>query len=683
MKMNRTSVAAAVISAGLVASLGALAPATVSADELAAAAPAATQSADAEDPAADVADDAAADADTAPTDGATVAAVSAVALSDESAATPEAKAPAATMVAEFNGVQYGTFDEALAAARDTDKATIKLLNDAKTAGINLFKDFANDNKDFAIKDLTIDGNGHALYFTDKGIALLGKALTFKNVKVTMAGIGSTPYTGEWNWGSVIAGGGSSLTLVDHASLAMDGTNAGDKAAIYFDSHRGGVASLNLKDASEIIIKNYQGTNRGNAVAWDGGVGDYNVNIEGGSTFISDSNRSGFTGTFYATIDSSTVKVVNSKGNGSNGTYYTIKNKSDVTFDNSGAWGISAYRIDMSNGSKLYANNNGYSGIWTRVLNVDKSCSVDVEGNGTKGFSAGTNGGIVFQGNGIKSAIEKGANVTIINNAGSGIYTKQGVCNLTIGSATITNNGTGACNKDGIGADMGGGIYNIGTMVLDPSVVIYNNHAKTAGDDIYGTGVTKFGEVGTDWVLDDCDHTIDGWYVDGKDSRWSAHGETKYVKAAQHVKYEGEVAFKAAHGLVSVTYQYVGDAPSNAKLPDGDENLEVGSAYTAKTQNSVDGYTFDGWYTDEACTTKWVDGDELSGSMTLYGKWNKNPETPATPAETQKPTTNKPAKKQVKKSIPKTGDETSSALPFALFGGAAAVIGLGVKSRRHE
>ena len=33
MKMNRTSVAAAVIAAGLVASLGALAPATVNADE--------------------------------------------------------------------------------------------------------------------------------------------------------------------------------------------------------------------------------------------------------------------------------------------------------------------------------------------------------------------------------------------------------------------------------------------------------------------------------------------------------------------------------------------------------------------------------------------------------------------------------------------------------------------------
>lgn len=662
MKMNRTSAAAAVIAAGLVASLGALAPATVNADELTAAAPAATESADAEDPAADAADDAAADADATPSDDTVV---SAVALSDESTAAPETKAPAAAEVAEFNGKKYGSFDEALTDAMKTDDATIKLLADAETAGLNLSK------------NLTIDGNGHTLNFTDKGIALWGKALTFKNVKANMTGIGSTPYTAEWNWMSVSAGKDASLTL-DDATLTMDGTGTADNThAIYFGSNN----KLNLKNGSNLTIKNYAQ----DALEWDGGDGGYNVNIKD-STYISDSNRSGFTGTFYATIDSSTVKVLNSTGNGSNGTYFTIKNGSEVTFDNSGTWGISAWRIDMSNGSKLYANDNGYSGIWTRVLNVDKSCLVDVERNGAKGTSVQNNGGITFQGNGTyKSLIENGANVTIKENAGSGIYTKQRVCNLTIGSATITNNGTGACNKDGIGADMGGGVYNVGTMKLDPSVVIYNNHAANAGDDIYstGAGVTEFGNVGADWILDDCDHTIDGWYVDGKDSRWSAHKEPKFTALAQPGKYEGEVAFKAAHGLVNVNYQYVGDAPANAELPDGDEGLEVGSSYAAQTQNPVEGYTFAGWFTDDTCTTQWVDGTPLTGSMTLYGKWTKNPETPATPAETQKPTTNKPAKKQVKKSVPKTGDETSSALPFALFGGAAAAIGLGIKSRRHE
>lgn len=596
-----------------------------------------------------------------------------VASSAESAATTPSSAPVAASasagarngasVAEFNGTQYATFDEALDAAKKTDGATIKLLADAKTAGLELRK------------DLTIDGNGHALNFTDKGIALWGKALTFKNVTVTMNGIRSTPYTTEWNWMSVSASKGASLTL-DGATLTMDGAGTADNThAIYFGSNN----KLNLKNGSNLTIANY----KQDALEWDGGDGGYNVNIEGGSTYISDRNRSGFTGTFYATIDSSTVKVLNSKGNGSNGTYYTIKNGSDVTFENSGAWGISAWRIDMSNGSKLHANNNGYSGIWTRVLNVDSSCLVDVEGNGTKGFAANTNGGIFFQGNGkYASVIEKGANVTVTNNAGSGIYTAQKACNLIIGSATITNNGTGACNKDGIGADMGGGVYNVGTMKLDPSVVIYNNHAANAGDDIYstGAGVTEFGNVGADWILDDCGHAIDGWYVDAKDSRWSAHGEAKYVEAAQPGTYEAKeapVAFKAAHGLVSVDYQYVGEAPEKAKFPDADKGLEVGSAYAAKEQKAVDGWTFDGWYTDEGCTVLWNDGDSLMGSMTLYGKWTKKPVQPS-----DKPKTESAKKTKSTKSLPSTGDKSSAVMTAALAGVGTAVLGFGEAIRRR-
>ncbi|MGF0063072.1 InlB B-repeat-containing protein [Collinsella sp. SGI.095] len=594
-----------------------------------------------------------------------------VASSVESAATTPSSAPVAASasagarngasVAEFNGHQYETFDEALDDAKGTHGAIIKLLADAETSGLELKE------------DLTIDGDGHALKFT-KGIALWGHALVLKNVNASMAGVGSTPYA-EWNWMSVSASKGASLTL-DGATLTMDGAGTADNThAIYFGSNN----KLNLKNGSNLTIANY----KQDALEWDGGDGGYNVNIEGGSTYISDRNRSGFTGTFYATIDSSTVKVLNSKGNGSNGTYYTIKNGSDVTFENSGAWGISAWRIDMSNGSKLHANNNGYSGIWTRVLNVDSSCLVDVEGNGTKGFAANTNGGIFFQGNGkYASVIEKGANVTVTNNAGSGIYTAQKACNLIIGSATITNNGTGACNKDGIGADMGGGVYNVGTMKLDPSVVIYNNHAANAGDDIYstGAGVTEFGNVGADWILDDCDHTIDGWYVDGKDSRWSAHGEDKYVEAAQPGTYEAKeapVAFKAAHGLVSVDYQYVGEAPEKAKLPDADKGLEVGSAYAAKEQKAVDGWTFDGWYTDEGCTVLWNDGDSLMGSMTLYGKWTKKPVQPIDKSKTES------AKKtKSTKSLPSTGDKSSAVMTAALAGVGTAVLGFGEAIRRR-
>lgn len=480
-------------------------------------------------------------------------------------------------VARIGETEYNTFDEAVAAAKNGE--TVTLLADTETAGLNLSK------------DLTIDGDGHALKFTDKGIALWGHALVLKNVNASMASIGSTPYTAEWNWQSVCASKGASLTL-DGAALTMDGAGtASNTHAIYFCSNN----KLNLKNASTLTIKNYSQ----DALEWNGGDGGYNVNIEGGSTFVSDHNRSGFTGSFYATVDSSTVKVINSTGNGSNGTYYTIKNNSDVTFENSGNWGISAWRIDMSNGSKLHANNNGYSGVWTRVLNVDSSCTVDVEGNGAKGFAAKTNGGIFFQGNGkIVSVIEKGANVIIENNAGSGIYTAQKACNLTIGSATIINNGTGVCNEDGIGADMGGGVYNVGTMKLDPSVVIYNNHAKNAGDDIYGTGVTEFGNVGNDWVLDDCNHAINGWFDDSQGARWCAHWTDNtpwHVKAVKAGTYETPVALKAAHGVTAAHAEISGTKVlKGADLAEGDFEftLSQNDDVISRAKNAADGsFTF--------------------------------------------------------------------------------------------
>ena len=459
-------------------------------------------------------------------------------------------------VAKVGDVTYTSLDAAVEAAKDTDDAVINVLADCTTAGLNLSKKLTIQGAEGLKPKPTIT-------FNKKGIALWGKELTFKNCNVEMNGIGSTPYS-EWSWMTVSAGKDALLSL-DGATMTMDGTGtASGVHAIYFGSNN----KLNLSNGSELKIKNYNQ----DALEWNGGDGGYNVNIKD-STYTSDNNRSGFTGTFYATIDNSTVQVINSRGNGSNGTYYTIQNGSNVTFNNSGTWGISAWRIDMTNGSTLTAMDNGYSGVWTRVLNVDETCTLDVERNGVKAVSSATNPGIVFQGNRkISSTIKEGATVTIKDNAGSGIYTKQDVCNLTIGSATITNNGLGTVNASKIGADEGGGIYNVGTMTLGKNVVIYNNHAKNAGDDIYSLGITEnseaqtekitFGDVGEEWVLDDCDHDINGWYDDGSGysdgmySRWAAHTYPSYISQFSEFDKETglatldyEVALKAAHDVI--------------------------------------------------------------------------------------------------------------------------------------
>ena len=477
-------------------------------------------------------------------------------------------------VASVDNEKFTSFDEALKYAVDNKIETITLLLDAEAKGINISQ------------NITVEGNNHTLSFNEKGIALFGSTLTFNNTTIEIKGVGSTPY-GEWNWQTISASKNANLIL-NNSKMTLDGKGTNSNVhAIYFGSNN----KLNLTN-STLTIKNYNQ----DALEWDGGNGGYNVNLTN-STYISDHNRSGFTGTFYATFDNSTVKVLNSAGNGSNGTYYAIKNNSNVTFENNGTWGISAWRIDMTDNSTLTANNNGYSGVWTRVLNVDSTCKLYVTENGKKATTTGTNAGIIFFGNGkYSSTIEKGAEVIIKNNAGSGIFTKQKVCNLTILSGEITNNGTGLVNANNLGADLGGGIYNIGTMIIGEDVNIYNNHASLAADDIYNAeGATiTFEETKEDWVLDDCNDKINAWYDDSDNNRWNAHTDEEDKLHTEKVKsgsVESKLTIKAAHNLKAKVIAHYVDQDGNKIADDEIINGYVDDAYKT-IQKLIEGYEFD-------------------------------------------------------------------------------------------
>ncbi len=252
---------------------------------------------------------------------------------------------------------------------------------------------------------------------------------------------------------------------------------------------------------------------------------------------------------------------------------------------------------MTDNSTLTANNNGYSGIWTRVLNVDSTCKLYVTENGKKATTTGTNAGILFFGNGTySSTIEKGAEVIIKNNAGSGILTKQKVCNLTILSGEITNNGTGLVNANNLGADLGGGIYNIGTMIIGEDVNIYNNHASLAADDIYNAeGATiTFEETKEDWVLDDCNDKINAWYDDSDNNRWNAHTDEEDKLHTEKVKsgsVESKLTIKAAHNLKAKVIAHYVDQDGNKIADDEIINGYVDDAYKT-IQKLIEGYEFD-------------------------------------------------------------------------------------------
>lgn len=443
-------------------------------------------------------------------------------------------------VARIGETEYATLDEAVAAAESND--VIELLKDAETAGLNL-------NKNLTIKSAGKEKN--KITFTKYGIALWGVSLDFENVEITMNGIGSTPYTAEWNWMAICASKNASLTL-NNTIMTMDGTGAGNAHAIYFCSNN----KLNIINGSILTIKNYQQ----DALEWDGGDGGYNVNIID-STFVSDHNRSGFTGTFYATITKSTVNVINSTGNGSNGSHFIITD-STVNFNDNGAHGLSAGILTINN-STVNANNNGGNGIHTNnALTIVNHSEVTVMGNDCSISSKWTIPGAIHVGSGT-SLIDETTTLIVKDNNGSGIYLKSGSLDLQAG--TITGN---IAVKLGIG----GGVNNHGSLLtIADNVEIYNNRADIAADDIFNNegSTIKFSNVGANWnltklredeeILNDCSDRINGWYDDSESNRWEAHydnEEENYIVLVESGEYTNQLAIKAAHDRGTVVIKYV-------------------------------------------------------------------------------------------------------------------------------
>lgn len=647
----RSRVAIAAVTAGLVASLGVLAPAAAIADEQVAPQEALTQQE------ATTADE--------PETSDVAAATSAMSgdVDQQRAATPQddpAATPVANHVAKIGDAYYATLDEALSAAKDGD--VIELMGDASTeSGFGIYG-----------ISLTIKGNGHLITANNHGIYVAKKGeaagnLTFDGVTLNLAPLTGTPtVAGDgYKWAACVINYDCSLSF-NNSKVAFASAGSSVNTGIYYHAR----SKVNLS-ATTMSVSGFS-TNGICSDVNSGGTEPYSteLNVLAGSTLDVTSNKAGITAGVQVTIDSSRLTNSNNRGNGSNGADYIARNGAVVKVCGNGVHGMSARNIRISDSSSVACNGNGYYGVtFYGKMEVDGTSSLTADGNASK-----SGGGLRVASKTATAHVASGAIVEINENGRNGLenygtFTFDEGAKLTV----MRNHETGR----------GGGVYNSGTGVLTlPSdAAIYNNHADKAGDDIYSEGSFTFGSTGSGWQLDDkrgnCSHAIDGWYDDAADARWSAHGDTKHVAATAAGSYQGAIALKAAHGLARVDYQYVGTRPNGANLPAADEGLELGSAYTAKSQDPVTGWTFDGWYTDESCTTKWADGTELSGSMTLYGKWTQDPVAPLTPEATASPsaTEAKPANKE----LPQTGDK-SLAAPLALLGGAVVAVGAGVALR---
>ena len=544
----------------------------------------------------------------------------------------ENNTPAPTFTAKIGDTEYETLDAAINAAQDG-------------ATIEIGKDITLDNGlAFAgVSELTIKGAENVnptITLNDFGMYLENTNVTFQDIEIVVNAI--TNASPEHTGGTANLINGSDFTL-DNASLTLNGPanhTGGSGMYLYKKSN------LYVTNGSKVEISGFNG-NRASGIYADNSeyedMPNRNIQVTGRSSItIADCDWHGMTINpidilidGYSKIDISDCGNV--KYGGGLGCYYggvTISDHSSlITNDNRGSgWGVFANGMSIDSTSSLSAcGNTGHGAVLAAKSNISSGATVTLNKNMGSGLRVYT-GSDYWYGN---VTIEEGADFTASGNEHGIEILGGGVLDMQDG--IVTNNHS---------SSYGGGLYNRGgDAKISGKAAICNNHADTAGDDIYNcTYTTKknvsyepsltLSPVGENWVLDDCNDPIVGWYHDGKENltdntykRWNGDATDDSYYADEYTVGEAAVsdalALKAAHGkFCNVTYEVTGDIPSDAGDPPASAKVKMGGSYTvAPAQTtSQSRYTFIGWRADgtgDIVTSL----ENLQQNVNLVGVWS--------------------------------------------------------------
>ena len=511
--------------------------------------------------------------------------------------TPTPTPAAGSFVAKIGTQTYDTLEEAISVAQNGETIEVGQNITIEEGGLA-----------FVEKDaLTIKGVGDSkptITMKDLGMSLSKTKVTFENIKIVEESVTNNPAD---SGGTANLVSNSDFTL-KNASLELNGPadqTRGSGMYLYQESN------LYVTDGSTVIISGYSGE-RASGIFADNSEYDNmpnrNIQVTGNSSItITDCDWHGMTvNPIDILIDDNSKIDISQCGNasygGGLGCYYgsvTISNHSKlITDDNNGSgWGVFANGLKVDATSSLSAcNNKGCGAALASKSKIESGATVTLNENEKDGLRVYT-GSNYWYGD---VTIEEGANFTACENKDNGIeILPEGILDMQDGTVTHNHSGT-----------YGGGLYNRGgTAKIGGKAVIYNNHADTAGDDIYSETEpsVSLSQVNNGWMLDDCkekyqkEHPIVGWYRDGKEKRWNGDGEGDAYYAEEYTVGKEAVsealALKAAHGqFCSVSYEVTGDIPSDAGAVPAAAKVKKGGSYTvAPVQTtSQSRYTFSGW-----------------------------------------------------------------------------------------
>ncbi len=118
------------------------------------------------------------------------------------------------------------------------------------------------------------------------------------------------------------------------------------------------------------------------------------------------------------------------------------------------------------------------------------------------------------------------------------------------------------------------------------------------------------------------YTFGGWYTD--------EACTKAYDFATPVTKDMTLYAKWTIITYTVSFDSLGGSPVDV------ETADYETAVTKPEDPMKTGYTFGGWYTDEACTKAYDFATPVTGDRILYAKWNEIPRPTGTPQPTKAP-----------------------------------------------
>ena len=413
-----------------------------------------------------------------------------------------------------------------------------------------------------------------------GVAIIGSTMVMNGGKISNNSTYKTTGQGSYGAGVYVAdyanaSGGDILFKPKPASFEMNGGKiTGNKALDY----GGGILTfpqqskkitINIKNGE--ISENQVTEGSGGAIAAFFGVTELNIN---GGTLTKNSAKNYGGGVFLYQATNATI----SKGM------------------------ISENKAYKGGGVCLYYNSAA------KQTGGSIENNVAVEGGGVYGGTYTMTGGVIKDNN--NSLTEEAR----LSTRGDGVYVGTA---FNLGGAAEISTNNDVYLKEGASVAKEGRYINVissytGASTAKP-IQIHSEDVTVEGAEI-GTQLVRYTAVaGGEAAAAQAD--ANGIFVPSwKMQKGLVIGQSKAAGKTDWMTYVPSIR---------IQYQWVStDNPSDV-TPPADDYIRTGTAYTAKAQEAThQGYSFKGWFTDDACTLSYTDGTVLSTDTILYGKWEK-------------------------------------------------------------